>query len=89
MKTPLESSTLLDRGRPTIRELLSNLVFNPVDGTIRLNGDRIVMQRAAVGIELRRELVRLVEGKRVSRFPRASSGVDQLRLVHRAAAGCR
>ena len=50
MKAPLEPSTLLDRGKPTIRELLSNLVFNPVDGTIRLNGDRIVMQRAAVGI---------------------------------------
>ena len=61
MKTPFEPSRLLDRGgKPTVRELLSRLVFNPVDGTIRLNGDRIVMQRAAVGVELRRELIRLL-----------------------------
>ncbi|WP_202333480.1 XylR N-terminal domain-containing protein [Mesorhizobium sp. L-8-3] len=60
MKAPLEPSKLLDRGKPTVRELLSSLVFNPVDGTIRLNGDRIVMQRAAVGVELRRELTRLL-----------------------------
>jgi DNA-binding NtrC family response regulator len=40
--------------------LLSSVVFNPVDGTIRLNGERIVMQRAAVGVELRRELVSLL-----------------------------
>jgi DNA-binding NtrC family response regulator len=40
--------------------LLSSVVFNPVDGTIRLNGERIVMQRAAVGVELRRELVGLL-----------------------------
>ena len=60
MKTPLEPSRLLDRGKPTVRELLSSLVFNPVDGTIRINGDRVVMQRAAVGVELRRELIRLL-----------------------------
>ena len=60
MKAPLEPSRLLDRGKPTVRELLASLVFNPVDGTIRLNGDRIVMQRTAVGVELRRELTRLL-----------------------------
>ncbi len=61
MKAPLESSAVLDRGgKPTVRELLSSLIFSPVDGTIRLNGDRLVMQRAAVGSELRRELVRLL-----------------------------
>lgn len=61
MRAPIESSRLLDRGgKPTVRELLSSLVFNPVDGTIRLNGDRVVMQRAAVGVELRRELTRLL-----------------------------
>lgn len=60
MSGPIESSRLLDRGKPTVRELLSSLVFNPVDGTIRLNGDRVVMQRAAVGAELRRELTRLL-----------------------------
>jgi Activator of aromatic catabolism/V4R domain/Bacterial regulatory protein, Fis family/Sigma-54 interaction domain len=58
MKTPFEPSRLLDRGgEPTVRELLSRLVFDPTDGTIRLNGDRVVMQRAAVGVELRRELI--------------------------------
>lgn len=61
MKAPLESSAVLDRGgKPTVRELLSSLIFSPIDGTIRLNGDRLVMQRAAVGSELRRELVRLL-----------------------------
>jgi transcriptional regulator with AAA-type ATPase domain len=61
MNTLFESSKLPDRGgKPTVRELLSSLVFNPVDGTIRLNGGRIVIQRAAVGVELRRELIRLL-----------------------------
>jgi transcriptional regulator with AAA-type ATPase domain len=60
MKAPIERSKLLDRGKPTVRELLASLVFNPVDGTISLNGDRIVMQRAVVGVELRRELIRLL-----------------------------
>ena len=61
MKTPFEPSRLLDRGgEPTVRELLSRLVFDPTDGTIRLNGDRVVMQRAAVGVELRRELIGLL-----------------------------
>jgi hypothetical protein len=51
----------MDRGgKPTVRELLSSVVFNPIDGTIRLNGERIVMQRAAVGAELRRELIGLL-----------------------------
>ena len=44
MKTSSEKSVLLDRGgKPTIRDLLTNLVFNPVDGTIRLSGERVVM----------------------------------------------
>jgi hypothetical protein len=61
MRAPIEPSKVLDRGgEPTVRDLLSSLVFNPVDGTIRLNGDRIVMQRATVGAELRRELIRLL-----------------------------
>jgi DNA-binding NtrC family response regulator len=54
-------SAVSDRsGKPTVRELLSSLVFNPVDGTIRLNGERVVMQRGAVGVELRRELINLL-----------------------------
>ncbi len=58
MRAPSERSKLLDLGgKPTVRELLSSLVFNPVDGTIRLNGERVMMQRAAVGSALRRELI--------------------------------
>lgn len=61
LRAPLEKSGLLDRGgKPTVRELLSSLVFNPVDGTIRLNGERVVMQRAAVGFALRRDLITLL-----------------------------
>lgn len=61
MRAPLEKSGLLDRGgKPTVRELLSSLVFNPIDGTIRLHGERVVMQRAAVGFELRRDLINLL-----------------------------
>jgi Activator of aromatic catabolism/V4R domain/Bacterial regulatory protein, Fis family/Sigma-54 interaction domain len=59
MRIPIESSKVLDRGgKPSVRELLAGLIFNPVDGTIRLNGDRVVMQRATVGAELRREIIR-------------------------------
>jgi hypothetical protein len=59
MKMPHQMTALMDRGgRPTVRELLSSLVFNPADGTIRLNGDRLIMQRAAFGAELRSQLVR-------------------------------
>ena len=70
MRTPIERSKLLDRGgEPTVRDLLSSLVFNPIDGTIRLNGDRIVMQRAIVGAELRRELVAIAGRTRGARIP--------------------
>jgi hypothetical protein len=61
VKMPVELSKVLDRGgNPTVRELLSSLLFDPIDGTIRLHGDRIVMQRAAFNVELRRELIRLL-----------------------------
>jgi hypothetical protein len=61
MKAPIETSKVLDRGgNPTVRELLSSIVFNPSNGIISLNGDRIVMQRTAVSIELRRELMRML-----------------------------
>lgn len=64
-----ESSRMLDRGgSPTVRQLLSSLVFNPNDGTIRLNGARIVMQRAAALSDLRRELVRLLGEKEARVF---------------------
>ena len=58
MKMPHQMTALMDRGgRPTVRELLSSLVFNPVDGTIRLNSDRLIMQRAAFGAGLRSQLI--------------------------------
>jgi Activator of aromatic catabolism/V4R domain/Bacterial regulatory protein, Fis family/Sigma-54 interaction domain len=61
MQIPFETSKVLDRGgKPSVRELLAGLVFNPIDGTIRLNGDRVVMQRATVGAELKREIIRLL-----------------------------
>jgi hypothetical protein len=61
VKPLIESAALLDRGgRPTVRELLGSLVFDPGDGTIRLKGERLLMQRAKVGALLRRELLRLL-----------------------------
>lgn len=61
MIAPIEPSKVLDRGgNPTVRELLSSIVFNPSDGMISLNGARIVMQRTAVSTELRRELIRML-----------------------------
>lgn len=61
MRAPIETSKVLDRGgSPTVRELLSSIVFNPSNGMISLNGDRIVMQRTAVSSVLRRELTRLI-----------------------------
>ncbi|CAN7548575.1 XylR N-terminal domain-containing protein [Rhizobium sp. LjRoot254] len=61
MRAPIETSKVLDRGgSPTVRELLSSIVFNPSNGMISLNGDRIVMQRTAVSSLLRRELTRMI-----------------------------
>ena len=61
LRPSLESSALLARGgKPTVRELLQSLVFNLSDGTIRLHGDRLVIQRAAVNHEMRRELTRIL-----------------------------
>ncbi|UVC09414.1 XylR N-terminal domain-containing protein [Rhizobium sp. TH2] len=61
MRAPIETSKVLDRGgSPTVRELLSSIVFNPSNGMISLNGDRIVMQRTAVSSLLRRELTRML-----------------------------
>lgn len=40
--------------------MLSSLKFNPVKGTIHLGSSRLVMQRAAVGVALRKELLRLL-----------------------------
>lgn len=52
------TASLLDRGgRPTLRELLAQLEFNPVTGTLRLNGARVTLQLAEADRILRRELI--------------------------------
>ena len=49
---------LLDRGgHPTLRELLRQLVFSPGSGTIRLNKERLILQRANHMSRLRDQLV--------------------------------
>lgn len=59
MKLAVNQESLLDRGgNPTIREFLSKLTYNPVDGTIKLNERRLIMQRATSRGALRDELVR-------------------------------
>src|SRR6266568_8411506 len=49
---------LLDRGgHPTLRELLRELVFSPASGSIRLNKERLILQRANQMSRLRSQLV--------------------------------
>jgi hypothetical protein len=49
---------LMERaGRPTLRELLRDLVFSPASGTIRLNKERLILQRANHTVRLRDQLV--------------------------------
>jgi hypothetical protein len=49
---------LLDRGgHPTLRELLRELVFSPANGSIRLNKERLILQRASQMSRLRIQLV--------------------------------
>ncbi len=49
---------LLDRGgHPTLRELFRQLVFSPGSGTIRLNKERLILQRANHASRLREQLV--------------------------------
>ena len=43
-------------------------MFGPVDGTNRLNGDRLVMLRAAIGVELRRQLIEAMREARACSF---------------------
>src|SRR5690349_17794043 len=59
MRLAVNQESLLDRGgNPTIREFLSKLIYNPVDGTIKLNERRLIMQRATTRGALRDELIR-------------------------------
>src|ERR1700712_4164688 len=51
-------SALMERGgRPTLRELLRDLVFSPASGTIRLNKERLILQRANHTVRLRDQLI--------------------------------
>jgi Activator of aromatic catabolism/Sigma-54 interaction domain/Bacterial regulatory protein, Fis family len=53
-----DEEALLDRsGRPTLRELLRQLVFSPGSGSIRLNKERLILQRASQTSCLRDQLV--------------------------------
>ncbi len=58
MKPLLDMASRFDRGgRPSVREMLADLVFSPADGTIRFREARLIMQRAAVNFRLRKELI--------------------------------
>ncbi|MDH7803287.1 XylR N-terminal domain-containing protein [Rhizobium sp. AN70] len=59
MKINGDQEALLDRGgHPTLRELLAHLVFNPVNGVLRLGNTRMVLQRTSFLSHLREEIVR-------------------------------
>ena len=58
MQVSSDEEALLDRGgRPTLRELLRQLVFSPGSGSIRLNNERLILQRASQSGSLRDQLV--------------------------------
>ena len=58
MQVSGDEEALLDRGgRPTLRELLRQLVFSPSSGSIRLNKERLILQRASQTSHLRDQLV--------------------------------
>lgn len=58
IRGPVESAALMDRGgRPTLREMLADLEFDPGRGTLRLNGERVVLHHSEADRILRRELI--------------------------------
>ena len=58
MQVSSDEEALLDRGgRPTLRELLRQLVFSPSSGSIRLNKERLILHRASQTSHLRDQLV--------------------------------
>ncbi len=58
MQVDDSQDALLDRGgHPTLRELSRQLVFSPGSGTIRLNRERLILQRANHTSRLREQLV--------------------------------
>lgn len=59
MKIHPDEQSLLDRGgRPTLADLLDKMTFSPTQGTIDLNGARMVLARATFGADLQDELIR-------------------------------
>lgn len=59
MISKVEESSLLDRGgRPTLRDMLSQLVYDPAAAHISLRNARLVLHRASIAVELREELLR-------------------------------
>lgn len=59
MYTDKSQNELLTRGgRPTLRDLLDLLEFNPAQGTISLKGERMLLTRASFFDDLRDQLMR-------------------------------
>lgn len=59
MHTDRSQNELLTRGgRPTLRDLLDLLEFNPAHGTISLKGERMLLTRASFFDDLRDQLMR-------------------------------
>ena len=58
MKIQSDQKDFLTRGgRPTLGDLLAKMEFHPADGSILLNGARMVLQRATVGADIQDQLV--------------------------------
>ena len=59
MISKIEESSLLDRGgRPTLRDMLSQIVYDPAPAHISLRNARLVLHRASIAVQLQEELVR-------------------------------
>ena len=59
MISKIEESSLLDRGgRPTLRDLLSQIVYDPAHAHISLRNARLVLHRASIAVDLQEDLVR-------------------------------
>ena len=59
MISKIEESSVLDRGgRPTLRDMLSQIVYDPAHAHISLRNARLVLHRASIAVQLQEELVR-------------------------------
>ena len=58
MISKIEESSVLDRGgRPTLRDMLSQIVYDPAQAHISLRNARLVLHRASIAVQLQEELV--------------------------------